>query len=216
MKNVSRGVLVSIEGIDGSGKSTLVHNLAQSLQHHSLPIVLTKEPGGTALGKQLRSILQEQTTPLTSKAEYLLFAADRAQHFETFITPTLAKNTIIISDRMADSSLVYQGFGRGLDRTMLSTINQWAMNTRQPDLIFYVKVDPQIAINRLAQRAQLTAFEKEKESFVHKLAHGFDTLFKDRANVIHLDGHQTPTALTEQATNALLQWLENNGIVNQL
>ncbi len=153
--------------------------------------------------------------PLTPRAEYLLFAADRAQHFDTLIIPHLRNNAVIISDRMADSSLVYQGFGRGLDMAMLMTINQWAMHNVKPDLVFYVKIDPQVACARLAQRVQLSAFEQEKETFVHALAHGFDTLFKDRPDVVQLDGTQAPEQLTHQATHAVITWLTTHAHYQQ-
>lgn len=211
MQSLSRGVLIAVEGIDGSGKSTLVTNLAQALLNQQLSVITTKEPGGSALGKQLRPIVQTQAGSICSKAEYLLFAADRAQHFAECIIPHLAQGDIIISDRMADSSLVYQGFGRGLDQTLLATINQWAMNNIQPDLVIYVRLDHKQAYQRLLQRKKtLTAFEKEQESFFKKLVDGYDTLFKNRTNVIHLDGTTTQETVAHEATQAVISWLKTN------
>ena len=140
-QSLQSGLLITIEGIDGSGKSTLAKNLTTYLQRE-YETVLTKEPGGSALGKQLRTLLQTQPVPITPLAEYLLFAADRAQHFHEVIIPNLKKGRIIISDRMADSSIVYQGYGRGLDREKIKYVNQWAMQGVQPDITFYVQHYP--------------------------------------------------------------------------
>ncbi len=214
MHTLKKGVLLSIEGIDGAGKSTLAQHLYQSLTQYTLPVILTKEPGGTALGQHIRSIVQQQTTPLHAKTEYLLFAADRAQHFHEVIIPALQNKKLIISDRMADSSLVYQGYGRGLDFAMINAINTWAMNSIQPHLTLYIQVPLHIAMQRLKKRSQtLTAFEQEKESFMYKLIEGFETLFKERNNVIILDGTQSPEILNKTATKAIKSWLQNNNLL---
>jgi dTMP kinase len=208
IKQLDRGMLIAVEGIDGSGKSTLVNNLATAVRAEHLPVVVTKEPGGTPLGKQLRTILQEQQTPLDPKAEYLLFAADRAQHFKDLIMPALQHNNIVISDRMADSSLVYQGFGRGLNKEMIMAVNQWAMHGIKPDLTIYVAITPDIAWQRLQKRgATLTAFEQEKKSFVQKLVVGFETIYNNRSDVITLDGSQDTETLTKHAYEKVVQWI---------
>ncbi len=210
MKTLKRGVLISVEGIDGSGKSTLLANVAQRLTSLQFPIIVTKEPGGTPLGKHLRSLLQERSVPVSSKAEYLLFAADRAQHFNDLIIPALRDNAIVISDRMADSSLVYQGYGRGLNMHMLETTNHWAMDGITPDITLYVRIPPSVAYDRFKQRKKLTTFEQEKEDFFNKLVAGFDTLFSKRTNVIHLDGQNSPELLTQQATDQLIEWISTH------
>ena len=214
MQTLSRGILISVEGIDGSGKTTLIEAIANQLRQQQLPVIVTKEPGGTALGKQLRSILQEQKVPLNPKSEFLLFAADRAQHFHELIIPHLQANSIIISDRMADSSLVYQGFGRGLDIETIKMVNAWAMHGLQPDITLYVRIAPEIAHQRLAQRKNLSAYDKEKETFVHKLVHGFDTIFNERNNVIRLDGEQDKDALCAQAMKGIMEWFDNHNILS--
>lgn len=214
MRALKRGILISLEGIDGSGKSTLTHNLTQSLIEHQFDVLLTKEPGGTHTGKKLRAIVQEQETPLDPKAEFLLFAADRAQHFTQLILPALAQNKIVLSDRMADSSLVYQGFGRGLDLNILDTINKWAMQERQPDLTIYVDIPLETSLERIQKRnEELTAFEKEKKDFTQRLIQGYNTIFKDRTNVIHLDGQDNPALLTHKATEQILSWLNKQQLL---
>ena len=138
---LSRGLLVSVEGIDGCGKSSFMLAIKKLLEEHSLPFLLTKEPGDTPLGKHIREILLSKTVDICPKAEYLLFAVDRAQHFHEVVSPALCDIKIVVSDRMADSSLIYQGYARGLEIDVIQNINQWAMNNIAPDIVFYLKID---------------------------------------------------------------------------
>ena len=129
-----------------------------------------------------------------------MFAADRAQHFEDVIIPKLRDDFIIISDRMADSSVVYQGYGRGLDVDRIKNVNTWAMNNMQPDITFYVRISVEESKKRIAQRgSQLTAFERERDDFLKKLVIGFDEIFADKSGGIILDGTQSPEALVQEA-----------------
>lgn len=208
MHTLKKGILISIEGIDGSGKSTLAKNLGNSLSAMHYPVLHTKEPGDTQLGAQLRAIVQEKKVPICPIAEFLLFATDRAQHFEQIIIPQLQQNKLIICDRMSDSSIAYQGYGRGLAIPMIKAVNQWAMHGIQADLTIYVRVTAQIAMARiLARNLQLTSFEKEKQEFIQRLITGFDDLYKDRNDVIIVDGTQSPDTLTTQTTTALIAWI---------
>jgi dTMP kinase len=193
------GILVVIEGIDGSGKTTLMYNLAAKLSAARYSVCTTKEPGDSQLGKQLRTLLQEKPVPVTAKAEYLLFAADRAQHIEEVIRPALMRGEIVLCDRMGDSSVVYQGYGRGLSIDMIKTINTWALDTITPTLTFYVRIPHDVAFARLKARGKLSSFEQEAESFTSKLLDGFETLYASRNDVIALDGRLSPEALAEQA-----------------
>lgn len=203
MNKKYNGFLIAIEGIDGAGKSTLAQSICTSLMQHGHDALLTKEPGDTPLGKMVRPILQEKKVSVCAKAEYLLFAADRAQHFEQVVIPALQENKIVISDRLSDSLLVYQGYGRGLDIMLIAAINSWAMNNIGPDLTIYIKLPPAIATARLAQRAALSSFEKEQQEFIEKVVTGFETLYKNRHDVLALDGTQTINDLTHQAVQRI-------------
>lgn len=210
MQHHANGILIAVEGIDGSGKSTVCASIAQSLKAE-LPALLTKEPGGTELGMQLRAIVQ-QPIPRCSKTEFLLFAADRAQHFEAVVLPALERNMIVISDRMADSSLVYQGYGRGLDATMITQINHWAMNNRLPDITLYIRIPLAVALSRIKKRnVELTAFEQENHLFLQKLIDGFDHLYTNRPDVIIIDGTQTQEIVHQQALQQLHDALAAKG-----
>ena len=198
MKKIQNGLLIAIEGIDGTGKTSLAKNLEKQLLE-TYHVIVTKEPGDTPLGQGLRKTLLQKDVPVCEKAEFLLFATDRAQHFYQVVLPNLKKGSLVISDRMGDSSLVYQGYGRNLDIEMLKKINAWAMNDRQPDLVLYLRLPADIAYERMkARNIPLNSFEKEME-FMHRLTEGFDTLVAPRDNVVTLDAQLTQEALTQAA-----------------
>jgi len=202
-----QGLLCVLEGIDGCGKSSLLQNIAQTLQAN-YPLVTTKEPGGkTELGKHLRTLIQEQPTPIIPTSQFLLFAADRAQHFTEFIIPHLQKNFIVLSDRMADSSLVYQGYGKDLPIDTLRMINQWAMQNIQPDIVFYIKIDPEIALQRMHKRNEgFSPFEQKSVlPIIQKIAHGYDEIFYNQKHVIILDGTQSLDELTKICVEKIIQ-----------
>ena len=201
------GAYITFEGADGCGKSTFAKSLLQNLLEQNLSSILTREPGGTNFGLKLRQILQyrDQIGEIDAKAEYLLFAADRAQHFAQVVIPNLQAGRIVISDRTGDSSIVYQGYGRGLDCTMINQINQWATSKIKPNLIIYLKIDLQTSQARIAGRAeQMTAFEQADVLFLNKLISGFDDLYANRADVLILDGKLPTSDLVTQATVRIL------------
>jgi len=211
---LKKGILISVEGIDGSGKSTLAKNLAAQLQARGLPVLLTKEPGGTHLGQQLRTLLQERTVTIDPIAEFLLFAADRAQHFSQIVMPALAQNMVVISDRMADSSLAYQGYGRALDKDQITSINIWAMQGKQPDLTIFCDVPITVATERLRIRnLTLTSFEKEKTEFMERVLLGFNEIVKNRDNVLHIDGTKSQEDVAQTTYETVLEWLTKNQLL---
>jgi len=201
-----KGFLIAIEGIDGAGKSTVLKLLEKKLST-SFSVVCTKEPGGTSLGTDLRAILQKPFSR-SFRTEFLLFAADRAQHFEEKILPLLQTNTVVISDRMADSSLVYQGYGRGLNKHVLSTINMWAMQGHSPDYTIYVRTPIDVALNRINKRNESkTAFEQEKIDFTERLINGFDEIYANRKDVIIVDGSLSTDEIVNIIYNKLFPLL---------
>ena len=203
---LKRGALIAIEGIDGAGKSTLIAHLAQIFQ--DLPLVITKEPGGTAIGKKIRSLLLERESPLCNKTEFLLYAADRAHHFDQVIIPALQAGKLVISDRLADSSLVYQGDGRRLDKTYINTINRWAMDSISPDRTIFIRITPEIAYQRWQTRkGQITIFEQQQADFYQRLVAGFDQLYADRTDVIILDGMLAADVIAKRAAQALMDFI---------
>lgn len=203
------GIYIAIEGIDGSGKSSLLKNLAFELKNLGYKVHCTKEPGGSELGKNIRTILQEKPVAVSPRSEFLLFASDRAQHIEEVVKPYLAENYIVLSDRCSDSSVVYQGYGRGLDIPMIQMINQWATENLFPQLTFYVSIDLATAQQRILKRNEaITSFEKEKESFFNNLIKGYQSLYKDRKDVVILDGCKSTNELAQEALNHILRCIQ--------
>jgi dTMP kinase len=213
MHSLKNGILIVVEGIDGSGKSTLVQMLHQKL-NAEFPTCVTREPSNTQLGKHIRALIHTKEIPFGDKAEYLLFAADRAQHFDEVIIPQLNNKKLIISDRMADSSVVYQGYGRGLDITMIKTINDWVMQHRQPDLVLYLKTSVETATRRIQERkSALSSFEQEHHDFLQRLVYGFDELFKNRTNSIILDGEQPVQIIAQTAYEQIKAWITTHNLI---
>lgn len=214
MIKLKQGILISVEGIDGSGKSTLAKTLSELCTQAGYQTLLTKEPGATPLGKELREIVQRHRIAVCKEAEYLMFAADRAQHFTDVIIPALSDKALVVSDRMADSSLVYQGYGRGLDKNLIAQVNQWAMKGLSPDLVFYVRVPLEVALERIARRAEnRSVFETETGGFQQRLLEGFDALAHTNKKFILLDGTQSATHVAQHAFTYLHEWICTNKLL---
>lgn len=165
------GHYIAFEGVEGCGKSTHVQRLAAHLD-----ALVTREPGGTALGTLLRTAMADPAnTHLSSRAEALMMAADRAQHLHEVVMPTLMSGRHVVSDRSVYSSLAYQGYGRQLPLGPIRAFNDFAIDARWPDLVVYIKVDLDTVRRRL-QKRDTDRFERESDDFFRRVMHGFDQL----------------------------------------
>jgi len=165
------GRYIAFEGVEGCGKSTHVKRLATHLD-----ALVTREPGCTVIGTTLREIMANTAnTHLSPRAEALLMSADRAQHLHELVIPTLESGRHVISDRSVYSSLAYQGYGRQLDLAQLRAFNDFAINSRWPDLVVYLRVDLQAVRARL-QKRDTDRFEREDDAFFRRVMSGFDEL----------------------------------------
>ncbi|MEO8332317.1 MAG: dTMP kinase, partial [Gallionella sp.] len=151
---------ITFEGVDGAGKSTHLAWFADELRNRGLDVVVTREPGGTSLGEQLREILLNQQ--MSIGAEALLMFAARFEHIEQVIKPALSSGKWVISDRFSDASFAYQGAGRGLDWNKLKQLEQWVHGDLQPDLTIFFDVPIEVARQRLANNVSLDRFEQEQ------------------------------------------------------
>lgn len=200
------GMLCAIEGLDGAGKTTLLQKLEQKFASTEIKAIFTKEPGATQLGKYLRKLLNERTITIGTLAEFLLFAADRAEHFEKDIIPSLKQGHLIISDRMADSSIAYQGYLKGLDISMIKTVNTWCMQNITPDITIYLRITPDQAKQRILQsRGFATAFEEEYIDRLQVLFDGFEQIFANKQNAIIIDATQDAEIIAQQVFEVLQQ-----------
>ena len=162
---------ITFEGVDGAGKSTHLAWFAGELRQRGHEVVVTREPGGTPLGEQLREILLNQ--PMSIGTEALLMFAARLEHIEQVIKPALSSGKWVISDRFSDASFAYQGGGRGLDWDKLSQLEQWVHGDLQPDLTLFFDVPVEVARQRLANNAALDRFEQEQADFFERVRAGY-------------------------------------------
>lgn len=209
----NRGYLFSLEGTEGCGKTTLIKNLEKELSDLGIKVVTTREPGAAKIGPKIRSMIVNPEDPMTPLTEFFLFSANRSQHFSEIILPALAERKVVISDRMADSSLVYQGYVKGLDQEMIKSINTVAMHNRKPDLVFYLKLDCETALSRVNKRNQTETqdtFEIEILKKKQQLVDGYDAILNNREDVIVLDATASAEEITEQAMNAIFTYMQKH------
>jgi dTMP kinase len=203
---MKKGVFISFEGIDGSGKSTQLQLCADALAQAGHSVVVTRNPGGTPFGTELRRILLHGDYAVGSLSELLLFMADRAQHREELILPALAAGKIVLCDRYHDSTLAYQGYGRGLNLAMIRQLNAIATQGLMPELTFLFDGDPAILAQRVNKRGQVDRLEGEPLSFRERVREGYYALAKEEPERIRiLDATQSIDAL----------WAEVLGYVQQ-
>ena len=183
-------MLITLEGIEGSGKTTQINYIAAYLKDLGHECVVTKEPGGTVIGGKIRSILldpaNKRIDPLT---ELLLYAADRVQHIKEFIAPALEAGKVVICDRFHDSTTVYQGFTRGVDLGLIHQLNKLVLEGVEPDITFILDLPPEIGLERAwnqinngSRSVMETRFEKEKLSFHNNVRKGYLELAKSESD----------------------------------
>lgn len=193
-------MFVTFEGPEGGGKSTLIRGLADALRSKNLEVLVTREPGAGAVGAAIRDILLHGEQ-LDAKSELFLFLADRAQHVSQIIRPALAKGAWVLCDRHADSTVVYQGYGRGLDLEQLRSWNRFATGGLVPDVTFLLDLDPAVGLTRIASKDRL---DSEPLEFHRKIRDGFLTEAKgDAARWVVLDATQPASNVLVRAIAAL-------------
>lgn len=161
-----KGLFITFEGGDGSGKSTQLALLVEWLGQHDRTVVRTREPGGTDLGDDLREIVLHRRGHITPKAEALMYAADRAHHIATKVRPALERGEVVVQDRYLDSSVAYQGVARSLGAKEIRDISLWATDGLLPDLTILLDIDEELGRNRLdASRTRYDRLEAEEQEF---------------------------------------------------
>ncbi len=172
-----KGYFITFEGGDGAGKSTQINRLMEHLENCGFDVILTREPGGTDIGEKIRNIiLDPENKEMDAVTEAMLYAASRAQHVAQVIKPAIEEGKIVICDRFIDSSIAYQGFGRGLGDSV-SIINSYAVGEYMPDKTVLLKLKPQLGNKRISTRKK-DRIELEAESFHQAVFEGYETLEK--------------------------------------
>lgn len=167
-----RGIFISVEGGDGAGKSTQLANIKSYMEERGISAIFTREPGGTEIAEKIREIILDPANEgMEDLTEALLYAASRAEHVRKVIAPALEDGMVVVCDRFVDSSIAYQGYGRGLGK-VVETINEPAVNGYIPDLTIYLDLEPEIAMNRIANRGH-DRLEIEPEDFHERVHQGY-------------------------------------------
>jgi dTMP kinase len=208
----SKGFFV-LEGVNGAGKSTLQKKLAEYLTQCGIDTILTREPGATPIGNEIRSLVLETKagTP-AALTEIFLFAADRAEHVEKIIAPALKERKAVISDRYYYSTIAFQGYGRGLDRETIQSVNTVAIAGVTPDFVLLLDLDPAEGLRRTSTRTGqegTDAFEKEKLSFHERLRKGFLEIAKSSKEAfLIVDASKSPEEIFNFVKPLVDRWRE--------
>ena len=211
-----RGRFITFEGGEGCGKSTQVKRLAAALEAKGVKVLLTREPGGTRLAEMIRTLLKDETEdPPVDRAELLLFLAARAQLVRNVIRPALDAGTWVLSDRFSDSTIAYQGYGRGLSVDFVKAANEFACEGLTPDLTLLLDVEPSVAAQRMRGREAATntsadRIERAGDDFHMRLRRGFHELAEaNPSRIVTIDATGTP----EEVARAVLSACAGRGLV---
>lgn len=201
---MTQGFFITFEGIEGSGKSTQINLLSKYMEKKGFEVVITREPGGTKLGKEIRSLLLDpEYGNMDYKAEILLYAADRAQHVKEVIKPALEAGKTVISDRFIDSNLAYQAAGRGLNFKKVYEINSWVIDSCWPDLTFLLDIDIKEGLRRaraLSSDQTGDRLEREVDAFHKRVRNAYLDMASEERFVI-IDGSRKKNKVQKEIQN---------------
>ena len=176
---------ITLEGIEGSGKTSSLKSITDLLDKKNISYVVTREPGGSSIGKELRAILLDPETEISPEVELMLMLSDRKDHVEKIILPNLEKGNWVVSDRFMDSSIAYQGGGRQLGKKLIISLSEY-LNLPQPDLTLLFDLPVETSLLRVKARGELDRFEKEELEFHKRIRNTYLDLAKNNSNRIEI------------------------------
>ena len=199
---------ITLEGIEGSGKTSSIKSITDLLDSKRISYVVTREPGGSSIGNELRSILLAPKTEISSEVELLLMLAYRKDHVEKVILPNLKTGNWVISDRFMDSSIAYQGGGRKLDKKMIDSFSK-NLNLPNPDLTLLFDVPVEISLSRVKARGELDRFEQEKLDFHNRIREAYLELAEQNVNRIQIIDSSREIELMLKSVEQIIEDLIN-------
>ena len=203
-----RGKFITLEGIEGSGKSTSLDTISKILETLNIEFIITKEPGGGPLGKDLRKILLDKKTSISPEVELLLMMADRKNHIDNIVEPSLEKGVWVISDRYLDSSYAYQGGGRQIDTSKIDLLTE-LLKLPIPDLTILFDLSPEIALQRAKNRSELDRFESEPIDFHQRIREAYLNLANDNVErYVVIDASKDIQNVKDQVQKKVSQFIE--------
>ncbi len=203
-----RGMFLVLEGPDGSGKSTQIEMLKEYLDEKGKSYIVTREPGGTKIGEEIRKlILNPEHGEMSPVTEMLLYAASRAQLMQEVIIPALEHGQFVISDRFVDSSLVYQGIARNLGIDTVSKVNEPGIGSYRPDTVFYLDISEEEGLRRKLKQKKLDRMEQEGIAFHHLVSEGYRRVLSERDDVIRIDGDLAADAIQKRIREEIDCWI---------
>ena len=204
------GLFITMEGCEGAGKTLQCKKLAACLSERGLPALLTREPGGNRVSERIREIiLDTEHKNMSARAEALLYSASRAQLVAEIISPALAEGKIVVCDRFTDSSVAYQGCARGLGAGAIKQINGFATGYLNPDVTFFLDVDPSVSFARKRNDTVFDRIELEKPDFHHKVYEGYLGIAKSEpGRVFAIDARKNPDAVHGEILSVILPIIE--------
>lgn len=207
-----KGVFISFEGPDGSGKTTQLKKAAAALREQGYDVLESREPGGTVLAEKVRNIVLDPDLPINNITEVLLYLAARSEHVEKVLVPAVKAGKIVLCDRFSDSTLVYQGLTRGLkieELTQLRQLNEFASNGLVPDMTLLLDGAPEVLLGRRDARGVSDRYENKGLDFQHAIRNGFVALAQaepERIKIVNAEGDEAEVqALVMQEINSLLK-----------
>ena len=210
---MTNGYLLSFEGPDGAGKTTVLERLLPLLREKvSQTILVTREPGGVQISERIRDvILDVNHTQMDSKTELLLYIAARRQHWVEKVAPALDEGCLVLMDRFIDSSVVYQGAGRGLDKAAIAWLNDYATDKRKPDLTLYFDVPSEVGLERINQNAsrEVNRLDLEALELHQKVRNGYLALAESESDrIVTIDATKPLDKVVKEAYDTVLRFLE--------
>lgn len=206
------GKLIVIEGLEGAGKSTAVNLVVELLSKNNISTITTREPGGTAIGEILRSIIKnpEYNNVLADRSELLLLYAARIQLIEQIIKPALRKGLWVIADRFELSTFAYQGGGRGLDMEFIRKLSTFSLDGFKPELTLYLDINPDLGMARAKSRGKFDRIEQEAIEFFHRVHETYHNIVKDNPEIIMIDASRSLDQVQQDIQSAIDGFLERH------